>query len=89
VHLHFAPKVAGNVAEVLWHRSQRIEHRPDGSIDFHARVDGIGEISWWILGYGDQVEVLDPPELRTRIAETVSRMAAIYQGPKSGIDPVV
>ena len=68
VHLRFAPKVAGNVAEVCWHHSQRVDWNDDGSAEFHATVDGLGEITWWILGYGDQVEVLAPAALRKRIA---------------------
>ncbi len=69
VHLHFEPKVAGNVAEVLWHPQQKAEHNDDGSIEYHVTVDGLGEITWWILGYGDQVEVIAPKVLRKRVAE--------------------
>ena len=78
VHLRFAPKVAGNVAEVRWHHSQRVDFNDDGSADFRAKVDGLGEITWWILGYGDQVEVLSPPELRARVAETAQSMLGMY-----------
>lgn len=78
VHLHFEPMVAGNVAEVRWHDSQQIDWNEDGSIEFRVRVDGLGEITWWILGYGDQVEVLYPPELRRRVAETVASTARKY-----------
>jgi proteasome accessory factor B len=69
VHLHFEPKVAGNVAEVLWHRRQRLEWQDDGSLDYFVTVDGLGEITWWILGYGDQVEVVGPPELRQHLRQ--------------------
>jgi proteasome accessory factor B len=84
VHLHFDPRVAGNVAEVHWHPSQQVEWNDDGSVEFHARVDGLGEISWWILGYGDQVEVLAPPALRLRVGEVAARVAARHQaeGPR-------
>lgn len=67
VHLHFEPKVAGNVAEVQWHATQRVAHNDDGSIEFHADVDGLGEITWWVLGYGDQVTVRQPSALAERI----------------------
>lgn len=53
VHLHFEPKVAGNVAEVQWHATQRVEWNSDRSLEFYATVDGLNEILWWILGYGD------------------------------------
>ncbi len=75
VHLHFAPKVAGNVAEVRWHDSQRVRWNDDGSIEFHVRVDGLGEITWWVLGYGDQVEVVAPKPLRRRVGEMAAAAA--------------
>jgi predicted DNA-binding transcriptional regulator YafY len=80
VVVRFSPLVAQNVAEVHWHKTQQLAWRDDGSLDFHATVSGIGEISWWILGYGDQAEVLQPPELRQRVADRAKRMAAIYEG---------
>jgi proteasome accessory factor B len=78
VHLRFKPKVAGNVAEVNWHRSQRVAWRDDASIDFHVRVDGLGEIAWWVLGYGDQVKVVAPPALARRVASVARKAAAQY-----------
>ena len=42
------------------HPSQRLGWRDDGSLDFSVRVDGLGEISWWILGYGPFAEVVAP-----------------------------
>jgi proteasome accessory factor B len=78
VVVRFRPLVASNVAEVTWHPTQQITHRDDGSIDFSVTVEGLREISWWILGYGDQAEVLEPRELREMIAERVRGMAATY-----------
>ncbi len=78
VHLRFAPHVAKNVAEVVWHHSQKLTWHRDGSLTFDVKVDGLREISWWILGYGDQVEVLQPQPLRQMIADTIQNMAAIY-----------
>ncbi|WP_320069505.1 YafY family protein [Micromonospora sp. RTGN7] len=37
-----------------------------------------------LLRLGPEVEVLDPPELRARVAETVARLAALYGGPGDG-----
>ena len=79
VQLHFEKLVAGNVAEVRWHRNQRIEWNADGSMEFHVRVDGLGEITWWLLGYGDQVTVVSPPELRQRVAGVSRRVLARYE----------
>ena len=46
---------------------------------FEVRVDGLGEIAWWILGYGDQVEVLGPKLLRERIKRAAQGMLAMYE----------
>ena len=79
VHLHFEPKVAANVAEVNWHSTQRVEWNDDGSTEFRVTVDGLGEITWWILGYGDQVEVISPPALRRRLAGMASSLVEKYR----------
>jgi len=79
VVVRFQKMVATNVAEVQWHHSQEIIHNPDGTIDFHVTVDGLSEIIWWILGYGDQAEVLEPVELRENISKRIDAMHQIYQ----------
>jgi proteasome accessory factor B len=81
VVVHFDKKVAQNVAEVAWHKTQRLEFLPDGSLNYRVTVSGLGEISWWILGYGDCAEVLHPPALRALVAERVARMAQRYAAP--------
>ena len=78
VHLHFAPKVAANVAEVQWHRTQQIETNEDGSIEYRVRVNGLGEISWWLMGYGDQVKVVGPPELKERVVAAARNVLGQY-----------
>lgn len=78
VVVRFARKVAQNVAEVAWHKTQRLNFQPDGSLDFSVTVSGLAEISWWILGYGDQAEVLQPAELRRIIAGHALRMLQRY-----------
>ena len=78
VLVRFSPLVAQNVAEVNWHKTQRLVSHDDGSLDFHATVSGLNEISWWILGYGDQAEAIEPPALRQLVAKRAKRMAEIY-----------
>jgi proteasome accessory factor B len=77
VRLRFTPKVASNVAEVLWHDTQKVTRNADGSATVDFRVDGLGEITWWILGYGDQAEVLAPANLRKSVADIARKMAEI------------
>jgi proteasome accessory factor B len=78
VQVHFDPKVASNVAEVQWHPTQRCRWNDDGSMEFQARVDGLGEIAWWVLGYGPFAEVIAPPPLRKAMRDSAQAMAQRY-----------
>jgi proteasome accessory factor B len=78
VAVRFAPLVARNVAEVAWHKTQRLEFEDDGFLVYHVDVSGLNEIVWWILGYGDQAEVLQPAKLRRLVAERVKNMQTLY-----------
>jgi len=79
VHIHFDPKVATDVAEVQWHHSQRVRWNDDGSLEFFVRVDGLGEIAWWILGHGSCAEVIAPEPLRQRVRQSALAMVQRYQ----------
>ena len=70
--------MAGNVEEVLWHKSQRTQRLADGTLIFEVDVDGLSEISWWIMGYGDQVYVEKPTELRERVMRMAEAVVAQY-----------
>jgi len=69
IRLRFMPFVATSVEEVQWHATQETMMQKDGSLLFHASVDGLQEIAPWVLSYGEHVQVLDPPELRERLVE--------------------
>jgi len=74
IKLRFLPKVAHNVTEVLWHDTQQHQFQDDGSVIMEFRIDGVNEISWWILSYGDQVQVLSPKVLREKIVRIAKNM---------------
>ena len=46
-------------------------------VEFH--VDGLSEITWWVIGYGDQVRVLSPDSLRERIRQIAENVVKINQ----------
>jgi proteasome accessory factor B len=79
IKLRFLPKVAHNVAEVQWHSTQKVTYNNDGSATIEFLVDGLNEITWWILGYGDQVQVLAPKALRKRVLETAKNMVKLHE----------
>ncbi len=78
VIVRFSPRVATNVAEVVWHKTQRTARQPDGSLLFEVTVDGLEEISWWIMGYGPEAVVEQPSELRAKILTATRTMLENY-----------
>ncbi|QDU78894.1 HTH domain protein [Polystyrenella longa] len=79
VEVLFQPLVARNVAEVTWHKTQQTTWNDDGTLNFKVQVEGLGEIIWWILGYGNQAEVIKPKKLRRQIAEHLQGLLERYQ----------
>jgi len=75
VRLRFLPEIAHDVAEVQWHSTQTVTFENDGSAIVEFRVDGLNEIIWWILSYGNQVQILAPKVLRQRILQIAQKMA--------------
>jgi predicted DNA-binding transcriptional regulator YafY len=78
VRLRFGTLVAPEIRETLWHRSQRLVELPDARTDLHLMIDGLDEIVGWVLGFGDQVEVLAPAELRERVRAIACQVARIH-----------
>ncbi len=78
VQLRFSPLVAARVKECTWHPSQSLREQENGTLDFAVTVAGTMEITPWILSWGAEVEVLSPPQLRDKIAETVRRLCSTY-----------
>jgi predicted DNA-binding transcriptional regulator YafY len=42
-------------------------------------VAGLEQITGWLLRWGSQVEVLEPPELRAELARTAARLVELYR----------
>ncbi len=78
VQLRFSSQVAYRVRETVWHASQQIVDLPDGRLLWTARIAEPREMYPWIRGWGADVEVLEPPELRQRIGAEAQAMAAMY-----------
>lgn len=82
VKIRFSPMVARNVDEVLWHPTQKTRWQTDGTLIYEAKVSGLDEISWWILGYGDQAEVISPKTLKDIVKARLSAAINKYAGPQ-------
>ena len=78
VELMFDAEFAENIADTHWHKTQKIEWEPNGSIRFKCRVDGLDEIQWWILARGHHCHVIKPQELAVRVRDMAHKTAAQY-----------
>lgn len=64
-----------------WHHSQRFTPMRDGSIVVQMRVRHCPELERWVLGFGEEAEVLAPVELRERVSERLVKASARYAIP--------
>jgi len=66
------------VRETQWHRSEQVTEQPDGSLIWRAWVAEPQEMLPWIRGWGADVEVIKPTELRDRMAGEARRLSRVY-----------
>jgi predicted DNA-binding transcriptional regulator YafY len=79
VVLRFRADQAPYVREREWHPTQRLRPLRDGRLECTFRAGGTFEITRWILGWGDAVEVLRPARLRRNVAAILDSAAARYR----------
>jgi predicted DNA-binding transcriptional regulator YafY len=71
VVLRFAPEAAGWIAERIWHSSQVAEPQSDGGLIVRFHVNDLRELKRWVMSWGGDCQVLQPPELRKLIVQEV------------------
>jgi len=78
VKLHFTSDAAGYVKEKVWHNSQKLSEKKDGSVILEMDVAGTEEIKSWILCWGSRVRVLEPDALREEIRSEAAEILGVY-----------
>ena len=78
VHVRFSPYQARWIQEEIWHESQIMTKRPDGTLDVRFQATGLPDLARWVLSYGGECEVISPRVLRERVEGEVWRMGNIY-----------
>lgn len=91
VVLRFSPNVRKRVEETRWHFSEDKREDPDkpGYLRWEAKVADTTDMLPWIRGWGADVEVLEPPELREEVIQGVRRMTRMYNLASIQTDPLV
>jgi predicted DNA-binding transcriptional regulator YafY len=71
VEIEFGARLAEYVRERVWHESQSLEERSDGSVVLRMHVATGPELRSWVKGFLPDVKVLAPKSLREAIARDV------------------
>jgi predicted DNA-binding transcriptional regulator YafY len=78
IKLRFNSRIAKVIMQTIWHPSQRIELQSDGSIIMTLGVQNTMYVRHWIVGWGNDVEVLEPKTLRNHIVSIAKSILTLY-----------
>ena len=79
VKIRFSASQAPYIRERTWHPSQKIDTEPDGSIILTLKVADLGEVKFWLIGFGVEATVLSPIELAEEIGTEADTLAKVYR----------
>ena len=78
VKLHFKPTVSKYILAAAWHPSQKVSLNHDGSAIATFRVRNTVDFRSWVLGWSDDVEVLEPETFRKQIIDIARALMSNY-----------
>ncbi len=78
VKLKFSAQIAQEVAAIQWHKNQQITRHSDSSITVEFVAYSLDEITQWVLGYGDNVQVISPEVLRKNVTKIANNLMNLY-----------
>ncbi|ABM62057.1 helix-turn-helix transcriptional regulator [Halorhodospira halophila] len=78
LHLRISAGVAEHLTEAPLSEDQRIEACDDGWWSLRATVPLTAQLRWWLLGFGQAVQVLEPQALRDELAAELRAAADLY-----------
>ena len=79
ITLKFTQDAGQHLFETPINNTQTIEETNDGKILVHAKISDNAQLRWWILGFGGQVEVIEPDSLRQDISNVCKSLLKIYE----------
>jgi predicted DNA-binding transcriptional regulator YafY len=85
IRLRFSRAVARYIAERNWHPSQALSLLLTGELEMALKVPLSPELRRWVLGYGKDVEVLEPKSLREDIRR---EWLAALRGAQGRVEPL-
>ena len=77
-------EMASYIRERVWHESQDMEDRADGTVVLKMQVTPGFELQAWIKGFLPHVQVLHPASLRDQVAADLERARSRFPKPARG-----
>jgi predicted DNA-binding transcriptional regulator YafY len=81
--LHFTGQRARWVASERWHPNQKCKFLADGSFELKVPYSDDRELLMDVLKHGAEVEIIEPAELRDKVASEINRMQSLYTANKA------
>lgn len=78
VKIRFSADQARYIRERRWAKNQKIATDKDGRVVLTLATSGWYDVKRWILSFGSDAELLEPPELRAELRDTTRDVVAIY-----------
>jgi predicted DNA-binding transcriptional regulator YafY len=74
----FSSEAGSHLLETPLSDDQQVKEVKDGRLRIKATVQDTRQLRWWLLGFGNAVEVLAPKGLRTEFSVIAAGMDGIY-----------
>ncbi|MBF0266514.1 MAG: WYL domain-containing protein [Gammaproteobacteria bacterium] len=74
----FSADEAFYLSETPLSDDQAMTNKRDGRVQITATVKDTRQLRWWLLSFGDQVEVVKPKKLRDEFVEITKNLSSIY-----------
>ena len=74
----FTAETAAHLRETPLSKDQQLDDLGDGQMELRASVESDDTLRWWLLGFGNQVEVMEPLELRREMRDLLRSAAKRY-----------
>ncbi|NOT19195.1 MAG: WYL domain-containing protein [Sideroxydans sp.] len=75
----FVQEAAAHLYETPLETNQALFELEDGRIQLEATVQETLQLRWWLQGFGDAVEVVEPKQLRQQMADSAKRLVDRYE----------
>jgi predicted DNA-binding transcriptional regulator YafY len=79
VILRFGSGMSSTLEQEIRDNYEKLVRDGNGNVELTLVIDALDEIVLWVIGFGDQVEVVQPAELRTAVKNLIERMSRVYR----------